>query len=325
MGRAIEPRAPGLAAPEPATLEIELHQLERPYAALRIRDARHAADLLAQLSREDSGEGFASSVLVVAAEVRERFVLIDGYARVAALEQLGRDTTSAIVLPMRACEALVFARRLETQGRRCALEDGWLLQQVQHETGLSLVALARYFDRSPSWVSRRLGLVEALPESVQQQVRSGAIASRAALRSLLPLARANESQCCELVSGIAGAELSVRAIERLYTAWRDGDEAQRARIVAHPLLFLHSQAQAEQGPDPADSASASAVAATLKDIDVAGAICRRVRRRLIRGLGASPEAMTTWLRAWQQTRLAFEALGEQLEGQPRGRAVGDAG
>jgi ParB family transcriptional regulator, chromosome partitioning protein len=249
-------------------------------------------------------------------------VLIDGYARVAALEQLGRDTTAAVVLPMRTCEALVFALQLETQGRRCALEEGWLLQHVQQETGLPLVALAQRFGRSLSWVSRRLGLVEALPESVQQQVRCGAIASRAALRSLLPLARANEAQCCELVSGIAGAELSVRAIERLYGAWREGDESQRARIVAHPLLFLRSEQQAQQAPDSADNASSAAVEATLKDIDVAGAICRRVRRRLIRGLASSPEARATWLRAWQQTRLAFEALGEQLEGPPRG--AGDA-
>jgi len=55
------------------------------------------------------------------------------------------------------------------------------------------------------------------------------------------------------------------------------------------------------------------VEATLKDIDVAGAICRRVRRRLIGGLTPSAEAKATFLHAWQETRLAFEALGEQLD------------
>ncbi len=301
-------------------MEIELHQLDRPYAGLRIRDPRHSARWLASLSQGDPDDSLAV-VLVVPAEASDRFVLIDGYARVAALEQLGRDTTPALVLPMRACEALVFALQLGTQGRRCALEEGWLLQQVQQETGLALAALAQRFGRSLSWVSRRLGLVEALPESVQEQVRRGAIPSRAALRSLLPLARANEAQCCELVSGIAGAELSVRAIERLYVAWREGDEAQRTRIVAHPLLFLRAEQEAERDPDPSDSAL-SAVEATLKDIDVAGAICRRVRRRLLRGRAPSAEAKATFLRAWRETRLAFETLGEQLEGLERG--AGDA-
>ena len=111
-------------------MEIELHQLERPYAGLRIRDARHTADLLASLSAEGPGAVHAA-VLVVPAEVEQRFVLIDGYARVAALEQLGRDTTPAIVLPLGACEALVFALGLQTQGRRSALEEGWLLVRAQ--------------------------------------------------------------------------------------------------------------------------------------------------------------------------------------------------
>ena len=301
-------------------MEIELHQLDRPYAGLRIRDPRPLARWLASLSQGDPDDSLAA-VLVVPAKASDRFVLIDGYARVAALEQLGRDTTPAIVLPMRACAALVFALQLETQGRRCALEEGWLLQQVQQETGLALAALAQRFGRSLSWVSRRLGLVEALPASVQQQVRCGAIPSRAALRSLLPLARANEAQCCELVSGIAGAELSVRAIERLYVAWRAGDAEQRARIVSHPLLYLRAE-QEQRDTEPPDPTTPTAVEATLKDIDVAGAICRRVRRRLIRGLAPSSEAKATFLRAWRETRLACEALGEQLEGRARG--AGDA-
>jgi ParB-like chromosome segregation protein Spo0J len=232
---------------------------------------------------------------------------------VAALEQLGRDTVEAIVLPLSEAEALVFTLRLATQGRRCALEEGWLLQRVQQETGLGLEALAQRFGRSPSWVSRRLGLVEALPEAVQQAVQAGAIPSRAALRCLVPLARANPAQCCELVAGLAGAELSVRAIERLYVAWREGDGAQRARIVSHPLLYLRAE-QAQREAEPPDPKAPTSVEATLQDIDVAGALCRRVRRRLVRGLAPPAEAQALFARAWRETRLAFEALGEQLEG-----------
>jgi ParB/RepB/Spo0J family partition protein len=292
-------------------MEIDIHQLDRPYAGLRIRDPRQEARWLASLSKGDAGSTLGA-VLVVPAKAPERFVLIDGHARVAALEQLGRDTVEAIVLPLGEAEALVLTLRLATQGRRCALEEGWLLQRVQQETGLGLEALAQRFGRSSSWVSRRLGLVEALPEAVQQAVQAGAIPSRAALRCLVPLARANPAQCCELVAGIAGAELSVRAIERLYVAWREGDGAQRARIVSHPLLYLRAE-QAQREAEPPDPKAPTAVEATLQDIDVAGALCRRVRRRLVRGLALPAEAQTLFARAWRETRLAFEALGEQLE------------
>ncbi len=298
-------------------MEIELHQLDRPYEGLRIRDPKQSARWLVVLSSGESSVALAA-VLVVPAKTPNRFILIDGYDRISALEQLGRDTTPAIVLSMPSCEALVFAHQRGSEGRRTALEEGWLLQQVQQETGLTLTALARRFGRSLSWVSRRLGLVETLPESVQQQVRRGTIASRAALRSLLPLARANEAQCCELVSGIAGAEISAAAIERLYMAWREGDESQRARITAHPLLFLRANQEAQRSLDPAHTGSSAAVEATLKDIDVVGAICRRLRRRFVRGISPSAEAKATWLCAWHETRLAFEALVTQLERLERG-------
>ena len=288
-------------------MELEIHQLDRKYQALRIRDPRRQARWLAALSQGDP----VGAVLVVAAERSGRFVLIDGYARVAALERLGRDRVEAIVLPLGEVEALVFAHRLEVSGRRCALEEGWLLRALQEEAGMALPELAAHFGRSVSWASRRVGLVEALPEAVQQQVQAGAISAYAAMKWLVPLARANAAQCAALVAEIAPAKLSARAIERLYVAWREGDAAQRERIVAHPLLFL--RAEAAHTAEPAEAGTPSALEATLQDIDVVGAICRRVRRRLLRGLAPSPDTVATFGRAWQETRLAFEALSERLE------------
>jgi ParB family chromosome partitioning protein len=43
-----------------------------------------------------------------------------------------------------------------------ALEEGWLLVELEQRLGYGLEELARRFDRSPSWVSRRIGLVELL-------------------------------------------------------------------------------------------------------------------------------------------------------------------
>jgi hypothetical protein len=59
-----------------------------------------------------------------------------------------------------------------------ALEVGWLLAEL--EVGYRLDELARRFDRSASWVSRRLALVEVLPETIQQQVRKGKVLAQVA-------------------------------------------------------------------------------------------------------------------------------------------------
>jgi hypothetical protein len=70
-----------------------------------------------------------------------------------------------------------------------ALEQGWLLSELEQRFGYSLDELARRFDRSSSWVSRRLALVELLPGAVQRRVREGSITAQIAMKYLVPVAR----------------------------------------------------------------------------------------------------------------------------------------
>ena len=89
----------------------------------------------------------------------------------AALEQLGRDTVEATVWSMSEAEALLSGAQpaFSPQERRSNKAGCWL--ELEQRFGYGLDDLARRFDRSVSWVSRRLALVELLPGSVQQQVR----------------------------------------------------------------------------------------------------------------------------------------------------------
>ena len=79
---------------------------------------------------------------------------------------------------MSEAEALLLDRSLRFSRQESALEQGWLLSEMEQRFGYSLEELARRFDRSVSWVSRRLALVELLPETIQQQVREGKIAAQ---------------------------------------------------------------------------------------------------------------------------------------------------
>ena len=121
----------------------------------------------------------------------DRYLVIDGYKRVAALEQLGRDTVEATVWAMSEAEALLLSRSLRFSPQESALEQGWLLAEMEQRFGYGLDELARRFDRSTSWVSRRLALVELLPEAIQQQVREGRLAAQVAMKYLVPVARIN--------------------------------------------------------------------------------------------------------------------------------------
>src|SRR5580658_5301929 len=78
-------------------MQLEFHQLDRRWEHLRVRHPARQRRLLASLA--DSGQ--QTPIVVVAAEGEtDRYVVIDGYKRMAALELLGRDTVEAVVWPM---------------------------------------------------------------------------------------------------------------------------------------------------------------------------------------------------------------------------------
>jgi ParB family transcriptional regulator, chromosome partitioning protein len=256
-------------------MQLEFHQLDRRWEHLRVRHPARQRRLLASLA--ESGQ--QTPIVVVADEGQaDRFVVIDGYKRIAALEQLGRDTVEAVVWPMSEAGAVLLDRSLRLSEHETALEVGWLLAELEQRFGYSLDELARRFDRSVSWVSRRLALVEVLPEAIQQQVREGKILAQVALKFLVPVARQSLEDCQRMAAIFAQHHCDTRQAGQLYGAWRKGSPAIRKRILDDPELFFKAQRQAaEEAPD---SEGTPADAELLRDLEMVAAIVNRAQRRL---------------------------------------------
>jgi ParB family transcriptional regulator, chromosome partitioning protein len=220
-------------------MQLEFHQLDRRWEHLRVHHPSRQRRLLASLA--DSGQ--QTPIVVVAAEGQaDRYVVIDGYKRIAALEQLGRDTVEAVVWPMSEAAAVLLDRSLRLSEHETALEVGWLLAELEQRFGYNLDELARRFDRSVSWISRRLALVEVLPEAIQQQVREGKILAQAALKFLVPVARQSLEDCQRMAAIFAQHHCDTREAGRLYAAWSQGSPAIRKRILDDPELFFQNPA-----------------------------------------------------------------------------------
>ena len=213
-------------------MELEFHQLDLRYERLRVRQPARERRLLASLA--DAGQ----QMPIVVVTAGSAYVVVDGHKRVRCLRRLHRDTVAAVVWEMPEAEALIFRQLLHTDATDSALEQGWLLRTLHEDHGLALDALARRFDRSVSWVSRRLSLVRTLPEAVQQHVQDGRLVAHAAMKYFVPLARANAADCVRLVEAIVPHRLSTRQIGRLYHAYVTGPDATRELVVTDPLLVL---------------------------------------------------------------------------------------
>jgi ParB-like chromosome segregation protein Spo0J len=282
---------------------IECRRLVKPYTHLRVHEPRVELRLLASISEQ----GQTSPVIVVR-DAEGRRVLIDGYRRVHALERLGRDTVIAIVLGLREADALAYCHRLETSRRRSAMEEGWLLRELGAH-GPKLDELGRALGRTASWVSRRMGLVRALPENAEKAVRRGVIPPHGAMKSLVPLARANRTHCEQLVDHLGTEPVTTRQIAHLYAAWRSGDREQRERIVSAPRLFLRAS-EAVAPSEPRDE-----IGRLVRELEAAGEALARAEESFERAerFAARVTRHVRVRRAFGSVSVAWDALKGKMD------------
>jgi ParB-like chromosome segregation protein Spo0J len=255
-------------------MDLEFHQLDLRYEELRSRSPDRERRLLASLA--DIGQ--QAPIVVVAAEndPRDRFVVVDGYKRVRLLRRLAQDTVQATRWELGEADGLLMERLLRAGDADSPLEQGWFLRELGDRFGLTLEQMAQRFARTPSWVSRRLGLVKDLPVVVQQHVRCGAIGSHVAMKYLLPLARANRRHCEQLSRAIAPLHISSRQMAELYSAYVSGNAKTRELVLEDPALVLRVQ-QEGQRAHPVERTAAQQL---LEDLGLLASVARRAQRRL---------------------------------------------
>lgn len=255
-------------------MELELAALDLRYETLRSRSAAREKRLLAAIP----SSGQQVPIVVVVAE--QRSVVVDGYKRVRVLRRLGEDTVRAVGWELSEAEALVLEHVMRGAPGSSVLEQAWLLRELSERFGLGRAELAARFDRTASWVSRRLGLARELPLSVQNHVRTGAIGAHAAMRHLLPLARANAEHCAALCDAVAPMRPTSRQIAELYAVYAHGSTKTRELVMTRPELVLKVRAEAvgARGVEEATPA-----AGLIEDTRALAAIARRALSRLSGG------------------------------------------
>ena len=287
-------------------MELELHQLDLRYAGLKCRSAARERRLMASLAEL----GQQVPIVVVAGD--DRIVVIDGHKRVRALRRLGQDTVRALAWQLSESDALVLDRSMGTGPSASVIEQGWLLRELHERFELSLEELARRFDRSRSWISRRLGLVRELPDEIQQRVRQGEIVADAAMKYLLPVSRGNREDALRFAAAIAGKGWSTRRVGELYQGYRSRSAKTRELVMGDPQLYLRTREECRRTPEATPLAPIDQL---LRDLDMLSSIARRALRGLCEGqvLGLAASEWDEVGRCFDQARHELERVGRQLD------------
>lgn len=221
-------------------IKVELHQIQAKYEFLRVICPREEKNILSSIAEH----GQLVPVSVIRSDNPDKpFILIDGYRRLRAIKKLRRDYLESDLLEEDETEAL--SRWLESVSKspRGPFEEGLALEDLHFVKGISMGELSIRFGRSKSWISRRIGLVRALPESVRRKVKEGKISPYVAAKYLVPLARANTGRSKKLLIILAKGMFTAREARVLYRGFREALKKENQRvlnlILKRPRVFLN--------------------------------------------------------------------------------------
>ncbi|MBI4425393.1 MAG: ParB N-terminal domain-containing protein [Elusimicrobia bacterium] len=291
------------------TAELSLDSLDLRYGRLRVADRRRQARLLASI--EEHGQ---QDPICVVAEGDGRYVVIDGHKRVRALRRLRRDVARAVVVDMDPAQALAAAYRAGSAGGYDAIEEGWLVYELHRVGKWALGKTAAAIGRSKSWASRRLALVEELPDWLAREVACGQLGAHAAANYLVPLTRGNAEDGRLLAENISGLGLSERQLGVLCASYRAAGAATRRRIVSDPARFLKVLEARAAGPqDPALSEAENRV---FKQLELVGNVALGLTRGLPQVLGydAGEAARAKLWSSWERAAKRWTLLEEVAAG-----------
>jgi len=150
--------------------EIELDSLKLTFQHIRIKRPH----LINQLTTLIERQGQLVPIIVIG-DNQQGFTLIDGYLRVQALKRLGVDTAKSETWDCEAEHALPQLLMHAQSHAFDAIEEAMLLQELRNRYDLSLEKIALQIGRDKSWVSRRLSLVDDLPDAICKAVMKGTI------------------------------------------------------------------------------------------------------------------------------------------------------
>jgi ParB/RepB/Spo0J family partition protein len=214
---------------------IEHHCLQMGYDHLRVHHPRDIEKLTISI------ESYGQLVPVVVVPEEKQWVLIDGYQRVKALKRLGQDTVEAEEWHCPLTDAFLMLLKNCSDRASGIFEEALLLHELYTQHNLSQQVLAMRVGRDQSWISRRLSLIEHLPDSVLEVISKGTLSVWTGTRILAPMARAIPDHAERLLTYLLKNPRSTREMHSFYEHYQKSPQPTRARMVDHPDLFFKAQ------------------------------------------------------------------------------------
>lgn len=203
--------------------QIELHTIDLRLAHTRCKDIAQEKRLLVSIQQQD----IQDPLQLVQDDQNQQPVLIDGFKRYRCAVKLRIKTVPVEYIGSGIASGILTLLRRHVSVSFNTFEQAALIEELHKNCSMSIYDIANSLERSPAWVSVRLGLFDELSPLVRNKIMTGAFPVRAYMYSIRRFTRVNKvsaQQVNTCVEALSGKNLSTRELSILSRAYFTGSE-----------------------------------------------------------------------------------------------------
>lgn len=219
-------------------IEVETRLISKKYESFRLKDKNREKYLLQSILEN----GIREPLQCV--KSTDDYILLDGYKRLRCCHKLEISIVPVFCVGTDEAESILYLIRLSNEKTLSVLEQARFVDELHKTFGLTVSEIARQLERSPAWVSVRLGILNEMSSYVRKEVFNGRFPVRSYMYNLRPFTRVNKVSSKTIdsfVKAVSGKGLSTRNIERLAYGYFRGGEHLKKQIDEGDLSWALKQ------------------------------------------------------------------------------------
>lgn len=206
---------------------IEISDLDLRYESYRMRHEGSEKDLLCSILEYGIQEPLEGI------DTKDGRILLNGFKRYRCAKKLGIGIVPYVSLGNDEAMGIIQLIRISNTKSLTILEQAKLIDELKRVHGMSVLEIAKEVQRSKSWVSMRIGIIDEMSDCVRKWIFAGkfpAYSYMYTLRQFIRMDCIKKEEIDEFVNSVAGKKLSIRNIERLAYGYFKGSDDFREQI-----------------------------------------------------------------------------------------------
>lgn len=210
--------------------DIELNAIDIRFEEIRQKDRESEKRLLASIMERDILE----PLLVSSGTQSGTYVLLDGFKRYRCARKLDKGIVPVECIGENVIDGVASLFRREKGSCLGVFEESGLIAALHRTYDLSIYEIGLRLDRSPSWVSMRLGLLDGMSDFVRSTILSGMFPARVYMYGIKGFTRVNnvpQDRVESFVKAVSGKGLGTRKLLMLCRAFFTGGRTMEQLIL----------------------------------------------------------------------------------------------